>query len=236
MSKVRIGNTYVAMISSYRGYPFSTMRRNSDVLVRVFPQGKLEPVSDEKSDKGTAIVLPDSGENNPAGHPVRCAVTSDSIRIEHLFPPQTIEDLSRHISSPREELDKVTEALVSAYQFPNEPRRFGAKWNAATDGVPCIQWLRQQCQLKPGDLDLSAFVEQGASIDWRPVGTRVVVHLLPPGTADLQEELKSDLQTLSLIEVDCQSSEAWRNGLATVNVRLHGIRPEMYPALLSKIV
>ena len=173
--------------------------------------------------------------SKPEGVTLRCDGSTDTISLQHLFPPQRIDVLAKHINETLHTLEKVEERLLAAFGWEKPAERISREWRAATHNVPCVEWLKRCFGKAIIQLEVDKFVEEPSGFELRSVGTKLAIHVLPSGTEALPVDQRRKLTSVSLVEVDVGNAEDWENGLAMVTARFNDIKPDMYIALLKQI-
>jgi len=232
--QVRVGNTNVQDEVQFAGAPFPSLNVNALVLATLFPDA--EPDLGVK-DKESAAVKFKKAPTGPEGQDLRCVIASDdTIRVEHLFPPQAVDELAGNIPRTRATQLRLLEELSKAYEYTGEPAVYARKWSVVTQGVPCVPWLTQQCHLKSGDMGAERFAPAGSVVRLRVIGMQVVLQISPPGTDSLTKELRQKLEVASPFSINVSSIEDWDAGVAAVTGILRGgAEPGLYVEFLRAV-
>lgn len=230
----KIGNTLVTYEVTFRGDPFGSGKANALLLAERFPDGKPER-SDTEGGGNIAAVAIKVGPKGPRGTLIKCSISSDTIQIQYLFPPQTLESLAKHIAAPEEGLSEILSALCKTHSLDTPPATSLSEWSATTQNVPCVGWLRKQLQLKTGDMNTSNYAPKGTGFDWKTIRIHFALNVTPPEIESYPEAVKEQLRTLSTFSVFVNSDDDWEADRGVVSATLIGVMPGLYAEFLRAV-
>lgn len=228
---IKVGNTDVRDLWVFRGTPYTSSMVTRRALTSVFPEAKIETKSQAGEEDRVIASFPGAvgEESSIAG----CEVASTSITIEYLFRPQTLGEFQGEIDSSEKVKDQVLEALRSAYDLPTASALEGRYWNATTQAVRCVGWLRAAAPLDLSRLRVEGFMASGWTVDPRCTFVRYAFHSAPSHAAQLPPEYRRRIESLSTIDVGVTSAEEWETELGIVRATLRDIAPRFYIEILK---